>query len=245
MIEEQQFIKRNQRKAYQNNEQLVYEVKIPNAVEGLVHFNPNTYILTLPKETKECTLSFEDSIVYLKGNKKGSLKPLDKIKILCECIIIDLTNGAYTIPLQIEAKSIILKGANYTKKITDLYTVDQENDLYRVVLNSILATNHSLSIRKSLLNLGTQPLNINCSNLHLADTRIILPYNEAKINCHTFKGENSELDIQREKLTLYSDATELKDTIISSAKPSEVELGETLLKGNSEVNIETAPKSIK
>ena len=83
MIEEQQFIKRNQRKAYQNNEQLVYEVKIPNAVEGLVHFNPNTYILTLPKETKECTLSFEDSIVYLKGNKKGSLKPLDKIKILC------------------------------------------------------------------------------------------------------------------------------------------------------------------
>ena len=54
MINEQVFIKRNQRKAYQNNEQLIYEVKVPSVVEGLVHFNPNTYILTLPKETKDC-----------------------------------------------------------------------------------------------------------------------------------------------------------------------------------------------
>ena len=126
-----------------------------------------------------------------------------------------------------------------------MYTVDQENELYKTVINSLIATTHSLSIRDSFLNLGTQALNINCNNLHLVDTTIILPYNEAKINCHTLNAENSELAIQKEQLKLYSDITNLTDTIISSAKPSEIELGELIIKGNSQINVDKPRKSIK
>ena len=148
-------IKWSQRRQYQNDVDTVYEVKVPATSSETITFKEkHSYRLTLPKETEEYTLDFKGSTIYLKGQKKGPLKPLDKIKIICDYLLVDLSEGFYTIPTNIEARVVIFSGANYTNKVGNMYTIDQENELEYQAITSLIENKKIISIKNSCLDFG-------------------------------------------------------------------------------------------